>query len=65
MVDTGRLTWPVQRREDFLRIVVYIILSTALIFVVDIITPLGVMIWILYLIPLFLTVYRAGSMHLS
>ncbi|MGB8219990.1 MAG: PAS domain-containing protein [Methanoregula sp.] len=57
MVDTGRLTWPVQRREDFLRIVVYIILSTALIFIVDIITPLGVMIWILYLIPLFLTVY--------
>jgi PAS domain S-box-containing protein len=57
MVDTGRLTWPVQRREDFLRIVVYIILATALIFVIDIITPLGVVIWILYLIPLFLTVY--------
>jgi PAS domain S-box-containing protein len=57
MVDTGRLIWPVQRREDFLRIVVYITLSTALIFVFDIITPLGVMIWILYLIPLFLTVY--------
>jgi PAS domain S-box-containing protein len=57
MVDTGRLTWPVQRREDFLRIVSYIVLSTALIFVIDIITPLGVMIWILYLIPLFLTVY--------
>ncbi len=57
MVDMGRLTWPVQRRGDFLRIVTYIILATAFIFVIDIITPLGVVIWILYLIPLFLTVY--------
>jgi PAS domain S-box-containing protein len=57
MVDTGRLTWPCKRRDDFTRIVVYIILATALIFIFDIITPLGVMIWILYLIPLFLTVY--------
>lgn len=65
MVDTGRLTWPVQRRQDFLRIVVYITLATALIFIIDIITPLGVMIWILYLIPLFLTVYLSGSTHRS
>jgi len=36
---------------------VYITLATALIFFLDIITPLGVMAWILYLIPLFLTVY--------
>jgi PAS domain S-box-containing protein len=57
MVDTGSLTWPVQRRQDFLRIVTYITLATVLIFIIDIITPLGVMIWILYLIPLFLTVY--------
>jgi PAS domain S-box-containing protein len=57
MVDTGRLTWPVQRRDDFIRIVGYIILATAFIFIIDIITPLGVMVWILYLIPLFLTVY--------
>jgi PAS domain S-box-containing protein len=57
MVDIRRLTWPVQRRQDFLRIVAYITLATALIFITDIITPLGVMIWILYLIPLFLTVY--------
>jgi PAS domain S-box-containing protein len=57
MADMGRLTWPVQRRGDFLRIVTYIILATAFIFVIDIITPLGVVIWILYLIPLFLTVY--------
>jgi len=57
MADTGRLTWPVQRRGDFIRIVAYIALATAFIFFIDIITPLGVMIWILYLIPLFLTVY--------
>jgi PAS domain S-box-containing protein len=57
MADTERLTWPVQRRGDFLRIVSYIILATALIFVIDVITPLGVVVWILYLIPLFLTVY--------
>jgi PAS domain S-box-containing protein len=57
MADTGSLTWPVQRRDDFFRIIVYIALATALIFIIDIITPLGVMIWILYLIPLFLTVY--------
>ena len=57
MVDTGSLTWPVKPREDFLRIVVYIILATVLIFAIDISTPLGVMIWILYLIPLFLTMY--------
>jgi PAS domain S-box-containing protein len=57
MVDTGRLTWPVQCREDFTRIVAYIILATVFIFILDLITPLGVMIWILYLIPLFLTVY--------
>jgi PAS domain S-box-containing protein len=57
MVDTGRLTWPVQRRDDFIRIVSYIVLATAFIFIIDVITPLGVMVWILYLIPLFLTVY--------
>jgi PAS domain S-box-containing protein len=57
MADTERLTWPVQRRGDFLRIVTSIIIATALIFVVDVITPLGVMVWILYLIPLFLTMY--------
>jgi PAS domain S-box-containing protein len=57
MVDAGRLTWPVKRGDDFLRIVAYITIATVLIFVIDISTPLGVMIWILYLIPLFLTVY--------
>jgi PAS domain S-box-containing protein len=57
MTETGMLTWPVQRRDDFVHIIAYIALATIFIFVIDIITPLGVMIWILYLIPLFLTVY--------
>jgi PAS domain S-box-containing protein len=57
MVNTGTLTWPVKWLDDFLRIVSYIALSTVFIFIIDIITPLGVMIWILYLVPLFLTVY--------
>jgi PAS domain S-box-containing protein len=57
MADTGRLTWPVKRKDDFLRIVAYIAIAMIFIFIIDISTPLGVMIWILYLIPLFLTVY--------
>jgi len=57
MADTGKLIWPCWRRNDFTRIVVYCILATAFIFIIDIITPLGVMIWILYFIPLFMTVY--------
>jgi len=57
MVDTGKLIWPVRRRADFLRIVTYIAIATILVFVLDVLTPLGVMIWILYFIPLFLTMY--------
>ena len=57
MADMGTLIWPVRRRADFLRIVTYIAVATILVFVLDVITPLGVMIWILYFIPLFLTVY--------
>jgi len=57
MADTGTLIWPVRRRADFLRIVTYIAIATILVFVLDVLTPLGVTIWILYFIPLFLTVY--------
>jgi PAS domain S-box-containing protein len=57
MADTTRLTWPLTRRDDFTRIIAYIAIATLFIFIIDIVTPLGVMIWILYLIPLFLTVY--------
>ncbi len=47
----------VQEQGDLLRILTYIILSTAIIFYMDVITPLGLVVWILYLIPLFLTIY--------
>jgi PAS domain S-box-containing protein len=47
----------IQEQGDLLRIISYIILSTAIIFYIDIITPLGLVVWILYLIPLFLTIY--------
>ena len=57
MMNRGRLTWPVERRKDFIRIVAYVAITTVLIFVFDVITPLGIVVWILYLIPLFLTVY--------
>jgi hypothetical protein len=48
---------PIQEQGDFLRIITCIIISTAIIFYIDIITPLGLVVWILYLIPLFLTIY--------
>jgi len=57
MADLVGLTWPVRRRNDFLRIVAYIALATGFIFIFDILTPLGLVTWILYLVPLFLTVY--------
>ena len=43
--------------ENPLRILLYIVFSTAIIFYIDIITPLGFVTGILYFIPLFLTVY--------
>jgi PAS domain-containing protein len=44
-------------REDLIQIVSLIIIAIALIFYSDITTPLGLMTWILYFIPLFLTLY--------
>jgi len=35
----------------------YIVISSAIIFFLDTVTPIGLAIWILYLFPLFLTVY--------
>jgi PAS domain S-box-containing protein len=43
--------------NESLRIVAYIVASTIIIFYLDIITPLGLAVWILYFIPLFLTLY--------
>jgi PAS domain S-box-containing protein len=39
------------------RVLTYIFALTALIFYVDVVTPLGLMVWILYFIPLILTLY--------
>jgi PAS domain S-box-containing protein len=44
-------------RENTLRIVSLILASAFVIFYIDIITPLGLTVWILYFIPLFLTLY--------
>ena len=44
-------------RENTLRIVSLILASTFIIFYIDIITPLGLTVWILYFVPLFLTLY--------
>jgi len=43
--------------DESLRIVASIFASTIIIFYIDIITPLGLAVWILYFIPLFLTLY--------
>ncbi len=47
---------PILRGEN-LWIITYMVLSTAFIFYLDIITPLGFAAWILYFIPLFLSIY--------
>jgi PAS domain S-box-containing protein len=48
---------PVQKESTELRVLAYIIALTAIISYIDIVTPQGFTIWILYLIPLFLTLY--------
>jgi PAS domain S-box-containing protein len=48
---------PVQNESTEFRILAYIIALTAIISYIDIVTPQGFTIWILYMIPLFLTLY--------
>jgi PAS domain S-box-containing protein len=43
--------------ENPLEVMTYILISALLIFYLDIITPLGLVVWVLYFIPLFLTLY--------
>ena len=45
------------RQENLLQTTTYILVSTLLIFYIDVITPLGLTVWVLYFIPLFLTLY--------
>ena len=48
---------PVRREERTLEIVTYIVAATFIIFYTDVVTPLGLTVWILYFIPLTLTMY--------
>jgi PAS domain S-box-containing protein len=43
--------------ENPLEVITYILISALLIFYLDIITPLGLIVWVLYFIPLFLTLF--------
>ncbi len=57
MVDTVSLTQLVRQKIGFHHIVAIIAFVTIFIFIIDLITPVGILIWILYLIPLSLTAY--------
>jgi PAS domain S-box-containing protein len=48
---------PVRWDEQTLGTVARIFVLTVIIFYIDIITPLGLTVWVLYLVPLFLTLY--------
>jgi PAS domain S-box-containing protein len=56
-MNAGSFTRPFRRDVNTLEILVSIFVSTAIIFYLDVITPLGLTVWILYFIPLFLTLY--------
>jgi PAS domain S-box-containing protein len=54
---TGTFTRPFRRDVNTLEILLYILTSTLVVFYIDVITPLGLTVWILYFIPLFLSLY--------
>jgi PAS domain S-box-containing protein len=56
-MDANPSVRPVWWEEQTLGVVTLIIITTALVFYLDIITPLGLTTWILYFIPLYLTFY--------
>jgi hypothetical protein len=56
-MKAGPSTLPVRRGKNNLEILMYIVLSSAVIFYIDTVTPIGLAIWILYFVPLFLTIY--------
>jgi len=56
-MSTAAGTGPGNHKITVLEIAIYIISSTVIIFYLDASTPLGLMVWILYFIPLFLTIY--------
>jgi len=64
----GSVTGEIRTRENNLRISVLILVSLMIIFILDINTPLGLSAWILYFIPLFLTLYlemRNGPFYVT
>jgi len=55
--NADSVTGGIRTRENTIRIPVLILVSLMIIFITDISTPLGFSVWILYFIPLFLTLY--------
>ena len=60
-MDANTSVGPVRWEERTLGVVTLIVVTTALIFYLDLITPLGLTVWILYFIPLYLTFYLRWS----
>jgi hypothetical protein len=61
-MDANASVRPVWWEERTLGVVTLIVVTTALIFYLDLITPLGLTVWILYFIPLYLTFYVRWSL---
>ena len=57
MKKTGSFIYSIKRGEYTLEIAMYIVISAAIIFYIDSVTALGLAVWILYFIPLLLTMY--------
>lgn len=60
-MDANTSIDPVRWEERTLGVVSLIVITTALVFYLDLITPLGLTVWILYFIPLYLTFYVRWS----
>jgi PAS domain S-box-containing protein len=68
MSNAGSVTGGIRTQENTLRIPILILVSLMIIFITDISTPLGFSVWILYFIPLFLTLYfemRNGPFYVT
>ena len=60
-MDANTSVRPGWWEERTLGVVTLIVVTTALVFYLDLITPLGLTVWILYFIPLYLTFYVRWS----
>jgi PAS domain S-box-containing protein len=60
-MDANPSVRPAWWEERTLGVVILIVATTALVFYLDIVTPLGLTVWILYFIPLYLTFYVRWS----